>query len=401
MLFVVGCERQPPLHLHDGGGDVELDLPLVELELDVYWDYDINFGIDYDWREEWYYGWDDRDREVFGEMGYTKPEQFQLRRYHTGDTPLAPHTTVLSHLVNGYRFSDIFDFGYWDLLAWNDIKTIDGIQSLIFDEETTLDSVWAMTNQTNHPSRYQAPRYTRSFYQPEALFTGYDQAEHISRDREGFVYDPERDVWVKATSLMLYPCTYIYLTQVILHNNRGRVDGVDGVANLSGMARTANLNTGTAGREPITVHYNMLLKNGCDMKGESVDIIGGRLLTFGMCNINGSRVDTRQKSSTATSSTRTVIGYTRNGNPIYTRDGEIFVDDGQSHYIDVNMVFNNGYDSTFVFDVTEQVRKRFKGGVLTVELDMDTVSIPSRSGGSGFDAVVKDFEDGGTHEFPI
>jgi hypothetical protein len=65
------------------------------------------------------------------------------------------------------------------------------------------------------------------------------------------------------------------------------------------------------------------------------------------------------------------------------------------------MQFNNGMDSTFVFDVTKQVKERYKGGVITVELDMDTVPIPQRSGGSGFKAVVKDFEDGGTHEFEM
>ena len=65
------------------------------------------------------------------------------------------------------------------------------------------------------------------------------------------------------------------------------------------------------------------------------------------------------------------------------------------------MLFNNGKDSTFVFDVTEQVRQRWKGGVITVELDVDDVMIPSRKGGSAFDAVVKDFEDGGTHEFDL
>ena len=75
--------------------------------------------------------------------------------------------------------------------------------------------------------------------------------------------------------------------------------------------------------------------------------------------------------------------------------------DESHHYFDVLMQFNNGMDSTFVFDVTDQVRKRYKGGVITVELDMDAVPIPQRSVGSGFDAVVKDFEDGGTWEFPM
>ena len=49
-------------------------------------------------------------------------------------------------------------------------------------------------------------------------------------------------------------------------------------------------------------------------------------------------------------------------------------------------------DSTMVFDVTDQVRKHYKGGVITVELDVDTVPIPTRPGGSGFNAVVKDYE---------
>ena len=69
-------------------------------------------------------------------------------------------------------------------------------------------------------------------------------------------------------------------------------------------------------------------------------------------------------------------------------------------YLDVTMLFNNGMDSTFVFDVTEKVRRHWRGGIITVELDMDTVGIPSRSGGSAFDAVVKDFEEE-THEFDL
>ena len=64
------------------------------------------------------------------------------------------------------------------------------------------------------------------------------------------------------------------------------------------------------------------------------------------------------------------------------------------------MQFNNGLDSTFVFDVTDQVRHRYKGGVLTVELDMDSISIPRRPGGSAFDAVVEDYEEV-THEFEM
>jgi hypothetical protein len=99
--------------------------------------------------------------------------------------------------------------------------------------------------------------------------------------------------------------------------------------------------------------------------------VGGRLLTFGICGLNANRIRHRDE-----------------------------VKDKVHHYLDVTMQFNNGMDSTFVFDVTEKVRRRWKGGVITVELDMDTIGIPSRNGGSAFDAVVKDFEEE-THEFDL
>ncbi len=366
---LAGCERKPELHL-DYSGTIITNLPVVELQLDVFWDYSIDTEGRYDWQSEWYYGWDDQDKALFGEIGYTKPSSFQLRRYYTGDVAYAAHTSVLSDQFSGYTYSAPFDWGFWDLLAWNNIVTDDGIQSLRIDEQASLDYVTAYTGQTMNAAHYQAPRYTRSFYQPEQLFSAYTQGVEINKNLDGFVYDESRDLWVRELSMTLLPVTYIYLTQVIIHHNNGKITGVDGNANLSGMARSVTLNTGVTGADPITVHYYVRFKNGCNMKGENVDIIGGRLTSFGMCNMNGSRATEP-------------------------------ADDGLHHYMDVNMQFNNGNDSTFVFDVTDQVRRRYKGGVITVELDADTIKIPSRTGGSGFDAVVKDFEDGGTHEFDM
>lgn len=367
--LLTNCVRKPDLHL-DYIAELDVDLPIVELQLDVLWDYNTEIEGTYNWRDEWYYGWDDDDQAFFGEIGYTKPSSFQIRRYYTGSTAYGEHTSVLADLINGYSYSAAFDWGFWDLLAWNEVVTSDGIQSLRIDEQTTLDHVTAYTGQTMNAVRYQAPKYTRSFYQPEALFSAYAQAVEINKNLDGFTYDESRGVWVRQLEMLLRPVTYIYLTQVIIHHNNGRITGVDGNANLSGMARAVNINTGVTDNDPITIHYYVRFKKGCSMKGENVDIAGGRLMTFGMCNLNPSRATTT-------------------------------VNDGMHHYMDVNMQFNNGMDSTFVFDVTNQVRKRYKGGVLTVELDADTIKIPTRKGGSGFDAVVKDFEDGGTHEFDM
>ncbi|MBQ9204352.1 MAG: hypothetical protein IJ155_08935 [Prevotella sp.] len=363
LLALTACRREPDLHLYEEA-NVTFDLPVVDLELEVYWNYEIGFDATYDWRAEWYYGWDETDRQIFGEIGYTEPTAFNLRRYYTGSVPYAPHTSVLSDRIEGTTFQGRYNWGFWDILVWNDIMTLDGVQSLNFDETTSLDYVTAYTNQSMQSSRYQAPRYTRSFYEPEALFTAYDQAIEINSNLEGFEYDEARGVWVKKLPMVLLPITYIYLTQVILHNNRGRISSIDGSSNLSGMARSVTLNTGQAGPDAITVYYKSRLKKDCDKQGELVDIVGGRLMTFGLCNTIANNVRRAEE-----------------------------LDDQPRHYMDVTMQFNNGMDSTFVFDVTDQVRRRYKGGVITVELDMDTVPIPTRKGGSGFNAVVLDPEE--------
>lgn len=383
LISLIACSPEPPLHLYDAQ-EIEMEMPVIDLNLDVFWDYETDLGIDYNWRAEWYYGWDDTDRELFGELGYTMPKVFNLRRYYTASTPYAPHTGVVASTVEGTSYRERYNWGYWDILTWNQISTLDGVQSLNFDEQTSLDSVIAYTNQTMHISRYQAPRFTHSFYAPEPLFSAYEQAIDVNRDLRGFIYDPERDVWTRTLHMQLYPITYIYLTQVILHNNNGRIAAIDGSASLSGLARSTNLNTGCSGSDAITVHYDTRMKHNIPLVAfgtraedvpvgtEYVDIAGGRLMTFGICNLKANNI---------------------------TRADE--VKEPYRHYMDLTMQFNNGMDSTFVFDVTKQVRDRFRGGVITVELDVDTIPIPSRSGGSGFNAVVLDTQDGGTYEFDM
>ena len=371
LLTFIGCKREPVLHLYDAI-EVDFDLPIIDLSLEVYWDYEMSYDVHYDWKAEWYYGWDEIDQEIFGELGYTEPSVFNLRRYYTGMVPYAPHTTVQSDVIYGSNFQGRYNWGYWDILLWNDVNTIDGVQSLNFDEATSLDYVTAFTNQTMQPSRYHAPRYTRSFFAPEPLFSSYTQGIEIDPSLKDFEYDPVRNVYVRRLNMVLEPVTYIYLTQIILHHNNGRITAVDGSSNLSGMARSVVLNTGKAGSDAVSVNYNTRLKKDCFKNLELVDIVGGRLMTFGICNENGNHI---------------------------SRAAD--VQDGVRHYMDCTMQFYNGMDSTFVFDVTDQVRKLYKGGVITVELDMDTVPIPLRPGGSGFDAVVKEMEDGGTWEFPM
>lgn len=234
-----GCAREPMLYLHQGGKDVTMKLPEINLDLKVVWDYLFKYGVEYDWEAEWIYGWDDTDTQLFGKLGYTMPESFDIRRYYTGSVALAPHNAPYKHLIRGNMLSAKYDFGFWDILAWNDIQTSDGVQSVRIDETTSYDYVTANTGQTMHPALYNAPAYTRAFYQPEELFAGYDQGIEINENLDGFTYDAKKDIWVRQLEMELQPVTYIYLLQVILrHNNRnGRiVTAIDGNANQIGRA---------------------------------------------------------------------------------------------------------------------------------------------------------------------
>ena len=44
LLGFVGCTPEPPLHLYDEAA-VNFDMPVIDLSLEVYWDYEIAFGV--------------------------------------------------------------------------------------------------------------------------------------------------------------------------------------------------------------------------------------------------------------------------------------------------------------------------------------------------------------------
>lgn len=361
LAFVAtGCQREPVLHLHREN-HVEFGMPEVQINLDVMWNYDLG----YDWRAEWTYGWDEEDEAAWGPLGYTEPKVFDLRRYYLGAWPDQPHHAVEAFVVEGNTFRTRYNFGYYDILVWNRKHGANMVQSLVFDE-SSADSVVARTNPSMMASRYQAPVYDKSFNQPDELFAAYERNVHISDNLADYdSYDPETRTYYKKMQMQLLPLTYIYLTQVRLHNNDGKATGTSGDANLTGMARGVTLNSGVAGKDVVSVYYNVRFKQDCVIRqsGEKVDVAGGRCLTFGIPNHNPSRTS---KAADVT--------------------------DRVKHYMDVNLMFYNGMDTTLVFDVTDQVRQRYRGGVITIDLDMDTIPVPRRPGGSGFDAIVREFD---------
>lgn len=367
-LFI-GCAVEPPLHLYRGI-DIIVNPPEVHMDVDVMWKYD----FDVDWKVEWQYGWDSLDIAYFGPLNYTKPEEFELRRYYLQYDPTAKHTVSEAFHMEDSVFQASYNFGYYDMLVWNTIITEDGIQSIYIDE-SDLDNVTAETNKSmNYISKRgsntmldKVAGYT--YWQPEDLFQLYVPQVYISDDPKDYdYYDAERKVYYKHIDGTLQPVVYIYLPQLILRHNKGRIIASDGNSVLTGMAHRTSLNTGITEEEDINVYFNNRMKNDVTLtegehKGEVVDIVGGKVNTFGLCSTNP-----------------------------YTLSRATLVDT-KEHYLSVNLQFNNGMDSTFVFNVTDQVRKHYRGGVLTLELDVDSIEIPHKPSGSGFDATVEDFEE--------
>lgn len=96
-LVATGCVREPKLHLHQGGADIDMEIPTVDLDLKVIWNYLFKYDTEYDWQAEWIYGWDNTDEEMFGTIGYTEPDAFEVRRYFTGNVQFgAVHALLLS-----------------------------------------------------------------------------------------------------------------------------------------------------------------------------------------------------------------------------------------------------------------------------------------------------------------
>lgn len=364
---------EPPLHLP--GQEVVMDVPLVETQLNVVWNIDTN------WEAKWHYGWDVVDESIWGDIGYTKPTSFQVRRYFTGDDPKGPHTTVDAFSISGYSFRRYFNFGYYDILFWSDIDSKDGTQVLLFNEQP--DSVTATTTGTRGLSRsimqiIKAGGYTDEpgviglKNQPEIFYGAYPEDIYISRDLKDYEFDPVENVYIKKIETELRPLVYIYLVQVILLNNDGRVKGINGNAAMSSMASGVNVNTGHTNNTPSVIYFNTRLKRNMTADGQPCDIIGGKFTTFGLCDMEP---------------------YTRSDNIYRGSRGAL------SNHLFFDLAFSNDAVETYTADVTDQLQTQAHGGVVTVYIDCSKLEIPQKTDepqsgtGSLFLPTVEDYQD--------
>lgn len=361
---------EPPLNLP--GQDLLAEMPAVETELDVVWD------VHADWTTNWYYGWDLKDDSIWGGLGYGMPTSYQVRRYYTGENPHARHTNVDAFSIRKTSFRRYFSFGYYDINIWSDIDSKDGTQVLVINEQ--LDSVTATTTGTRGLSR-SVVRLAEAREvadttgviglrnQPEIFYAAYPEDIYISSNLDDYEYDPVEHIYIKKIETQLKPLVYIYLVQVLLFNNDGRVKGINGNAALSSMARGTNLYTGHTSNDPTVVYFNTRLKRNMTAEGRPCDIIGGKLTTFGLCDMEP---------------------YTRAGSLYQGSRGSL------NNFLFFDLLFSNDGVKTYSMDVTDQCQAQAHGGVITVSIDCSKLEMPTDpdSGtGSLFLPTVEDYED--------
>lgn len=360
---------EPPLRLP--AQEVLIDVPVVQTQMELVW------NVETDWKSEWYYGWDEADRKRWGEMDYPKPASFEVRRYFLGQEENQPHSNVDPFTISGNHFKRTFEFGYYDMLIWSNIESPDNIQALIIDEQD-MDSVKATTTVTKSVSLSKAedPRPTAMYNQPEVFYSSYPQNIYISRNFDDYdYYDEVEKTWVKKINCNMDPRVFIYFVQIVLLNNDGRVAAVTEDAAISAFANGTSINTGRTSDVPCVVCFETNLKKGLVYKGIPADIAGGKMTTFGLCDMPG----IVENPSHVYSGPRTDI----------------------KNYLLFEIKMSKGSIKNYQVDITSQCRKQSHGGVITVVLDCSTLEDIVEDGGhSIFNPMVDDYEEI-TYDIPL
>lgn len=356
---VVGCRIEPPLHLAElTNGQVMIGEVVTEIE--------IIWGIEPDWENEWWYGWDADDISAYGDLSYPQPTNYEAFFMYLGTDPDADGYQSMSRTtLYSTRFRRQYSIGYHDMVIYSNIDSDDGTQVLVVDDADPYD-----IHATTTVSRLgYAVLHQGSIYNyPEIFYAGELDGFYISPNFEDYDYfDDELQAWVKYIYANMYPMVYIYLVQVAVYNNNGRITSLADNPVLANMSDGVKVNTGHTHDSPGHVAYPMRLKKGLTARdGRDADIFGGKLTTFGLCDME------------CWSESR--------DNPQYAGSRS----DLRNHvYLDLS--FSNSTDSVYGYDVTDQVRRQSHGGIITIEIDMDTLKRPTSSSsgaGSGFDPYV-------------
>ena len=361
VMVLCGCERKD-LYLAQRG-TIDVDVSVYDIDLDLLW------GLE--WKTQWQYLWDE---SLYGPIGYNEPTGVRANVYTLNEDLKRVRYTTRNFSNEGGRVSlttrKTYDMAFYN----NDTEYI------LFSTDES-NAYYHATTRSN--ARVAYTRAYAHYNQPDQLFGTFLQDLYVTEDPEAYEIHYDNDgmpYYVYKVNAELTPYTMIYLCQVMVINNADengkRITGCQGISmnGLSGgvdlftrMTDTTRIVTITQEEtQPMQADRNLTLPDGNETVG---DIMAARILTWGLPGIN----------PLANVGTRT--------------DAEPLV---QVH-AGIGLTLRNGNVYSIEKDITDQMRKRPSGGVITIVIDAaelpDNVVGEKPKPGGGFDASVDDWEN--------
>lgn len=361
LLVATSCGIEPPLHLRKAvEASVSLDMDM-EFQAELMWQVD--------WETRWEYEW---NTEVNGDLGYSEPEGIRMHTYTLG----AEGKRVSSQTYNfmGLKAQAPVTVGVHDFLFHSNSSSV-----VLYRQDGELAHVEAYTRVISSGLRQSLPVQTMAqklsatkadeeepesqpvTFQPDELFALYDPAHVISDRLEDYEMVDGR--YVIRIQGNLHPATFIYLVQVHLKNNNGRVIGSMGGAALTGVAEGTDLETGLTNQMAVSIPFDLLINREADP-----DLLGGRVLTFGIPGCN----------------------------PL--DEASVAAAPKGRHFLVVNITYSNGKYKNVRAEITDQLRALPAGGVIDLELDVDDFPPEEKdpdqpAEGGSFNPIIGEWEE--------
>lgn len=356
LLLACGCRIEPPLYLRQPV-DLEVDLAM-DLEVDLLWQAD--------WKARWTFAW---DAQVYGPLGYEAPRSTRMHTYAYNAAGETASEQVDNFL--GTSGTVRITAGTYDFLFYNNDS-----EALLFDTASSRYDVYAYTRTISPGLQQSTPVMTLSqkqagtradsgtetddepvVLQPDGLYSGFLQDRLISDNPEDWeLIDGRRVARITGT---LSPADFIWLVQVRLLNNDGRVIGSAGGSALTGMAGSVDLKTGQTGTKTVTVPTDLYVNRSVDP-----DLMGARFVSFGLPGCNACDPQSVAAAPAGT------------------------------HLLVLSILYYNGTYNNIRVDVTDQLRALPTGGVISLEIDVN--DFPPEGGQQnpgGFSALLEDWDE--------
>ena len=307
---------------------VRLSVSFKNPDLDLLWGED--------WKTDWQYDWDSSDT-TYGTLGYSTPEIFKGTIYNLDANTGKRYSNFFKLFGLNENPATLPSGGKYDMLLYNT-----DTENIIFQASDDFEKYTASTTITPFGFDSLGVAY-KHLDEPDellgALVTGVDLSKPSTDSME--------------IDVELNPYSIIYLIQVVILNNDDDQEmqaiGASGIT-ITGLSQGVDLFTRktfdktilitTEDIKPLQNHANVRLEDGTVV--ENADILAARMLTWGLPGIN-------PMEPTKYGSKAAVVN---------------------QNFIGIEVTLRNGRPYTVSYEITEQLRNKPAGGVLTVSVDL-------------------------------